>query len=156
MGSEIEIQQNVSLAPLTTLKIGGEARFFARAISEDHVIETLKFAREKGLPVFILGGGSNVLIADRGFDGVVLRIALKGITTEGNSVANITAAAGEEWDGFISYCVEKNLAGLENLSGIPGFVGATPIQNVGAYGQEVSETVTAVRVFLSFEHFQHD
>jgi UDP-N-acetylmuramate dehydrogenase len=144
MASEIEIRQNISLAPLTTLKIGGEARFFARVVSEEQVAETLEFARKKGLPVFILGGGSNVLIADNGFDGVVLQIALKGITAEGNYVA---AAAGEEWDDFVSHCVEKNLAGLEDLSGIPGFVGATPIQNVGAYGQEVSETITAVRVY---------
>jgi len=140
----IEIQENVSLAPLTTLKIGGEARFFTRAESEEQISAGLEFARQRSLPVFILGGGSNVLIADAGFDGLVLQIVLSGISFNENLV---TAAAGEDWDNFVRVCVEKNLAGLECLSGIPGFAGATPIQNVGAYGQEVSETITSVRVY---------
>lgn len=144
MASEIIFQENISLAPLTTLKIGGEARFFARAENEGQIFEALDLARQKSLTVFILGGGSNVLIADKGFDGLVLQIALKGISREGNTV---TAAAGEDWDGFVGHCVAEDLAGLECLSGIPGFVGATPIQNVGAYGQEVSETITTVRVY---------
>lgn len=143
MTAALNIQENVSLAPLTTLKIGGEARFFARAEREEHVPEALEFAYEKGIPVFILGGGSNVLIADEGFDGLVLQIALKGISIVGSSV---TAAAGEDWDEFVGLCVMKQLAGVECLSGIPGFVGATPIQNVGAYGQDVSETILSVRV----------
>jgi UDP-N-acetylmuramate dehydrogenase len=144
MTSAIKIRENISLAPLTTLKIGGEARFFARAESEEQILAGLDFARQRSLPVFILGGGSNVLIADEGFDGLVLQTALAGISFDGNSV---TAAAGEDWDNFVGVCVEKGLAGLECLSGIPGFAGATPIQNVGAYGQEVSETVTSVRVY---------
>ncbi len=140
----IQIQEKVSLAPLTTLKIGGEARFFARAESEEQILAGLEFARQNALPVFILGGGSNVLIADAGFDGLVLQMALAGVSFE---EGRVTAAGGEGWDDLVRVCVEKNLAGLECLSGIPGFVGATPIQNVGAYGQDVSETIAAVRVY---------
>jgi UDP-N-acetylmuramate dehydrogenase len=144
MASELNIEKDISLAPLTTLKIGGEARFFTRAENEGQVVEGLEFARQHSLPVFILGGGSNVLIADEGFDGLVLQMALKGISFEGNTAI---AAAGEDWDKFVESCVERGLAGVECLSGIPGFVGATPIQNVGAYGQDVSETIVTVRVY---------
>lgn len=125
------------------MKIGGEARFFVRAESEAEILAALEFAREKSLEVFVLGGGSNVLIADAGFDGLVMQIGLKGIE---ENEGLVTAAAGEDWDAFVAHCVGKDLAGLECLSGIPGFVGATPIQNVGAYGQEVAETITSVRV----------
>jgi UDP-N-acetylmuramate dehydrogenase len=141
---ELKIEENVSLAPLTTLKIGGAARFFVRAETESQVAEAFQFAEEHGFELFVLGGGSNVLIADKGFDGLVLQIALKGIS-EKESL--ITAQAGEDWDAFCGFCVENNLAGIECLSGIPGFVGGTPVQNVGAYGQEVSETIVSVRVF---------
>jgi UDP-N-acetylmuramate dehydrogenase len=140
----LKIEEKVPLAPLTTLKIGGAARFFVRAETEDQVTEALRFADENGFELFILGGGSNVLIADEGFDGLVLQIALKGIEVRENLV---TAQAGEDWDAFCEFCVRQNLAGIECLSGIPGLVGATPVQNVGAYGQEVSETIVAVRVF---------
>ena len=140
----IKIEENVLLAPLTTLKIGGAARFFVRAETENQVVEAFKFARENGFEIFVLGGGSNVLIADEGFDGLVLQIALQGISVKENVV---TAQAGEDWDEFVAFCVESNLAGLECLSGIPGLVGGTPVQNVGAYGQEVSETITSVEVF---------
>ncbi len=140
----LKIEENVPLAPLTTFKIGGVARFFVRAETEDQVVEAFNFAEENGFELFILGGGSNILIADKGFDGLVLQIALKGILVAGNLV---TAQAGEDWDEFCRFCVENNLAGIECLSGIPGFVGGTPVQNVGAYGQEVSETIITVRVF---------
>lgn len=154
----LTVSKNVSLAELTTLKIGGAARFFARATEEGDVAEAFRFAREKDLQIFILGGGSNVLIADEGFDGLVLQIALKGISIvdgDGETVF-VTARAGEDWDEFCKFCVEKNLAGVECLSGIPGFTGGTPVQNVGAYGQEVSETIFAVRVFdrKSFSIFE--
>ena len=136
------------LAELTTIKIGGDARFFVSAKSENEIIEALKFAEINRLKIFILGGGSNVLIADEGFDGLVLQIALKGISfiQEKGSVL-VTAKAGEDWDDFVANCVKENLAGIECLSGIPGFIGGTPIQNVGAYGQEVSETIVSVRCF---------
>jgi len=142
------IQENVPLAPLTTLGIGGAARFFAEARGEDELIEAMAFAEQRQLPVFILGGGSNVLVADEGFPGLVIRIAIKGIDwrDEGGKVL-VTAGAGEDWDGFVRQCVERNLAGVECLSGIPGLVGGTPVQNVGAYGQEVGETITSVRAF---------
>jgi UDP-N-acetylmuramate dehydrogenase len=140
----LKIEQNVLLAPLTTLKIGGAARFFVRAETERDVAEAFKFAEENGFELFVLGGGSNILVSDEGFDGLVLQIALKGISLKENIV---TAQAGEDWDDFVAFCVEQNLAGLECLSGIPGFVGGTPVQNVGAYGQEVSETIVSVRVF---------
>ena len=165
------LQENVLLAPYTTLKIGGNARYFFRAETEDAVSQALVFAENRGLPIFVLGGGTNVLIADAGFDGLVLQIALKGmVLSEQGAVATglnvafknpvatapgsdtstlifITAKAGEDWDDFVAYCVENNLAGVECLSGIPGFVGGTPVQNVGAYGQEVSETIVSVRCF---------
>lgn len=143
------IQENVALAEFTTFKIGGKARFFVRANGETEIIEALQFAEQNDLDVFILGGGSNVLIADEGFDGLVLQIALKDISTftEKDEAIYVTAQAGEDWDEFVEFCVNHNLAGIECLSGIPGFVGGTPVQNVGAYGQEVSETIEMVRVF---------
>ncbi len=132
------------LAPLTTLKIGGAARFFVRAETENQVVAAFNFAEENGFDIFVLGGGSNLLVSDEGFDGLVLQIALRGISAKENLV---TAQAGEDWDAFCEFCVESNLAGVECLSGIPGLIGGTPVQNVGAYGQEVSETIMSVRVF---------
>lgn len=147
METLLEIQQDVRLAPFTTLKIGGNARLFISAKTESDVTDALQFARSNGLDVFILGGGSNLLISDNGFDGLVIHLGITGIIlnkdTDGTDL--VTAAAGEDWDRFVSYCVDRNLAGIECLSGIPGLVGGTPVQNVGAYGQEVAETIVAVR-----------
>ncbi len=145
----ILVQENISLAPLTTLKVGGKARFFVSAETENQVLEAIAFAEEYNLDVFILGGGSNVLIADKGFDGLVVQINLQGIeiSAEKDGSVYVTAQAGEDWDEFVHFCVGKNFQGIECLSGIPGFVGGTPVQNVGAYGQEISETITMVRVF---------
>lgn len=144
-----KLKENVELKNLTTFKIGGAARFFVSAENVEEVIQAVGFAEEHGLDLFILGGGSNILISDKGFDGVVLQVNLKGIEIENESDENvfITVGAGEDWDEFTAHSVEKSFAGIECLSGIPGFVGGTPIQNVGAYGQEVSETVSAVKVF---------
>lgn len=142
--TKLEIQENIQLAPLTTLKVGGAARFFVRAKTESDVVEAFRWAEENSISLFILGGGSNIVVSDKGFDGLVLQINLNGIKTNKNIV---TAQAGEDWDKFVKYCVENNLAGIECLSGIPGLVGGTPVQNVGAYGQEVSETIETVRVF---------
>ena len=146
----LKVLKNIPLAPLTTFKIGGPARLFVKAESEDQIVEALAFAANEGLSLFVLGGGSNILVSDVGFDGLVIQIALKGILSEPLAVAGgsdylLTAQAGEDWDEFVSYCVGLNLAGIECLSGIPGFVGGTPVQNVGAYGQEVSETIVSVR-----------
>lgn len=149
MAKNIRILENVPLAPLTTLKIGGSARFFARAENEEQVIEAFNFAAKKGLEIFVLGGGSNVLISDNGFDGIVLQIAIKGYEVEqcGPGTKIVKAGAGEDWDEFVEFCVDQDLQGIECLSGIPGFIGGTPVQNVGAYGQEVSETISQIRCF---------
>lgn len=148
MKPTLKIQERFPLAPLTSFQIGGEARFFVRATTESEVAETVKFAAENDLELFVLGGGSNVLISDRGFDGMVLQIGILGLgelLPRENGTTLITVGAGEDWDRFVEYCVANNLSGVECLSGIPGFVGGTPVQNVGAYGQEVAETITEVR-----------
>jgi UDP-N-acetylmuramate dehydrogenase len=140
----MHISENISLAPYTTLKIGGPARYFCEAKTESDVITALAFAKERSIPIFVLGGGSNLLVSDEGFDGLVVRVALVGepILSEDST---ITAPAGVDWDAFVAFCVGNNLAGVECLSGIPGLVGGTPVQNVGAYGQEVSQTIVSVR-----------
>ena len=145
----LKIEENVSLAEYTTLKIGGRARYFIAAKNDTEVVEAAGFARENDLQIFILGGGSNVLIADEGFDGLVLQIALKGISKnrKENNIVKLTAQAGEDWDNLVEFSVNENLQGFECLSGIPGLVGGTPVQNVGAYGQEVSETILSVKCF---------
>lgn len=154
--STLEPEENVLLAPFTTLGIGGPAKYFVTVKSEADVAEAFRFASLHGLRTFVLGGGSNILVADNGFDGLVIHIGIKGIefnaetdtakTTNRNKV-NIKAAAGENWDEFVALCARRGLAGVECLSGIPGLVGGTPVQNVGAYGQEVSETIVKVRCF---------
>ena len=137
------IQENISLAPLTTLQVGGAARFFVEARDENEIIAALQFAADNNLSVFVLGGGSNLLVGDGGFDGLVLKIAARGLEFDNDTA---TAQAGENWDDFVKACVERDLSGVECLSGIPGSVGATPVQNVGAYGQEVADTIEAARV----------
>jgi UDP-N-acetylmuramate dehydrogenase len=144
----MQFLEEVPLAPYTTFQIGGPARWFAEALSEDDIAAGIAFARERALPLFILGGGSNLLVSDDGFSGLVLRIALRGIaSTQESGRSIISAAAGEDWDRLVAYAVAADLAGMECLSGIPGTVGGTPVQNVGAYGQEVSHTIVTVRAF---------
>jgi UDP-N-acetylmuramate dehydrogenase len=139
------LQRDVPLAPLTTLGIGGPAKWFLRATNVDDVREALAWAEEHQQRVFILGGGSNLLIADSGFDGLVIRIDLAGVTVQSvDDYAMVRVAAGEVWDDFVAMMVANRWSGIECLSGIPGSAGATPIQNVGAYGQEVSETIARV------------
>jgi UDP-N-acetylmuramate dehydrogenase len=144
----MQFLEEVTLAPYTTFQIGGPARWFAEAASEDDIAAGIAFASERQLPLFILGGGSNLLVSDAGFSGLVLRIALRGIASaqEGGRWT-FSAAAGEDWDGFVAHAVAANCSGVECLSGIPGTVGGTPVQNVGAYGQEVSQTILAVRAY---------
>jgi UDP-N-acetylmuramate dehydrogenase len=139
------IEENKSLAPFTTFGIGGPARWFAAAASEDEVVEAVDWARKRGVPLFVLGGGSNLLVSDAGFDGLVLHIALRGVSVA--EVGIYQVAAGEVWDDFVERTVRAGDAGLECLAGIPGTVGGTPVQNVGAYGQEVATTIVAVRAF---------
>ena len=141
----MQFLEQVPLAPYTTFQIGGPARWFAQAESEDDIAAGIAFAGEHNLPLFILGGGSNLLVSDAGFPGLVLRIALQGIVQSDRCL--LSAAAGEDWDALVAYAVDADCAGVECLSGIPGTVGGTPVQNVGAYGQEVSQTIVTVRAF---------
>jgi UDP-N-acetylmuramate dehydrogenase len=135
------------LAPLTSLKLGGPARYFLEASTRDQVQRALRWARDAGETVAILGGGSNLVVSDAGFAGLVLRIATRGIELrdEGSHVV-LRAEAGEPWQSVVDAALASDLSGLECLTGIPGSVGATPIQNVGAYGQEVSDTILEVEV----------
>src|SRR5207302_4348366 len=141
------LERGVPLAPLTTLGIGGPARLFVRATNVDELREAIQWARDESLSTFILGGGSNLLVADAGFDGLVIQIDLRGITVESeDEFAMVKVGAGEPWDAFVRFAVNNAWGGIECLSGIPGLTGATPIQNVGAYGQGVSETIARVEV----------
>jgi len=133
------------LAPLTTIRLGGAAKRLVEAHNEAEAIESVREADATGEPVLVLAGGSNVVIADEGFPGTVVRLMTSGVTRHGDS--ELEVQAGEPWDPFVESAVTERLAGVECLSGIPGSVGATPIQNVGAYGQEVSDTITRVRVY---------
>ena len=136
----------MKLADYTTVRLGGPARGFVRAGTEDELIDAVRSADAAGEPLLILGGGSNLVVSDEGFDGTVVQVATRGVSRDGGPGA-LTVAAGEDWDAVVARSVAEGLAGLECLSGIPGLTGATPIQNVGAYGQEVAETITAVRVY---------
>ena len=145
--------ENQPLAPLTTFGVGGLARWFVEAATEPEIEEAVAWSCERGIDLFVLGGGSNLLVADRGFDGLVLKMGLKGLAQHGEQ---FRAAAGEEWDGFVTVAVERGYQGVECLAGIPGTVGGTPVQNVGAYGQEVSSTVERVRCFDTVERVFHE
>lgn len=137
---------DVPLAPLTTLGLGGPARYLARVEDEKHLPDLLESAARRGERVAILGGGSNLVVSDAGFEGLVLAMRTRGVSTiRRDERVLVTAAAGEPWDELVARTVLDQLAGLECLSGIPGLVGATPIQNVGAYGQEVADTIASVR-----------
>lgn len=143
----MRILENIPLAPLTTLKVGGPARYFADAQTEEEVAEAVAYAAEQHLPLFVLGGGSNLVVSDEGWPGLVLRISIFEVAfQETASTLTYYVGAGKNWDEFVALAVSKNCAGIECLSGIPGTVGGTPVQNVGAYGQEVSATIIQVRV----------
>ncbi|MGH3395796.1 MAG: FAD-binding protein, partial [Streptosporangiaceae bacterium] len=159
------VGERVALSAYTTLGLGGPAGRFVAVGDDEQVITAVRQADRAGEPVLILGGGSNLVVADEGFPGTVIKVASRGISVadatpatpaavdapgadgvDGESVL-VTVAAGEAWDRLVAWSVAEGLAGLECLSGIPGLAGATPIQNVGAYGQDVSETITEVRAF---------
>ena len=151
------------LAGYTTLGLGGPAATLTEADREAGLVSAVRRADERGEPLLVLGGGSNVVIADEGFPGLAVRVATRGMSfapadpgnpagparpgKAGSAPVALTVAAGENWDNVVARCVAEGLAGLECLSGIPGLAGATPIQNVGAYGQEVADTITSVRVY---------
>ena len=143
-----EVLTGVPLAPWTTLRLGGPARTMVEASTEAELVETVRAADAAGEPVLVLAGGSNVVIADAGWGGLVVRVGTTGLRREpaGEGRERLTVAAGEPWDAVVAGAVADGLAGIECLSGIPGSTGATPIQNVGAYGQEVASTIASVRV----------
>jgi UDP-N-acetylmuramate dehydrogenase len=139
------ITENVPLAPLTTLAVGGPARYLIEAQTVSEVSQAVEFSRSQNLPLFVLGGGSNLVISDAGWPGLVLKIGITGINhRHGHEQVVFEAGAGEEWDKFVGIVVAHNCSGIECLSGIPGSVGGTPVQNVGAYGQEVANTIESV------------
>jgi len=143
----LSIQQNVQLASLTTFRIGGPARYFIEIRTESELTASIAFAREHKLDLFVLGGGSNLLISDAGFNGLVLHMALNEpirFARTGETIES-TVAAGVEWDALVRAASEQGISGIECMAGIPGSVGGTPVQNVGAYGQEVSATIAKVR-----------
>lgn len=160
--SAIEIQEHVPLAPYTTLRIGGPARYFCEVTTQGELLEAVAFARTQGLPIFTLGGGSNLLVSDKGFDGLVLHLAITApiISIEDGAYLRYEVAAGVDWDYFVHHVCEQGIAGVECLAGIPGLVGGTPVQNVGAYGQEVAETIESVTALdldtLAFVTLPHD
>jgi UDP-N-acetylmuramate dehydrogenase len=139
---------DVPLATLTTLRLGGPACRLVEAATAQDVVEAVREADRRGEPVLVLGGGSNLVVADAGFPGTVVRIVSRGVSIEGRGDrVRAVVAAGEPWDAVVTRVVTEGLAGIECLAGIPGLTGATPVQNVGAYGQEVADTITAVRVY---------
>ncbi|MUN40667.1 UDP-N-acetylmuramate dehydrogenase [Actinomadura litoris] len=141
--------EEVNLAGYTTLRLGGPARRFVEATTEAELVAAVREADEAGQDVLVLGGGSNLVVSDDGFPGTVVRVGTRGTDCrpgEGDTVL-VRVQAGEDWDPFVARCVADGLAGVECLSGIPGRVGATPIQNVGAYGQDVGETIVEVRAY---------
>ncbi|WP_082812520.1 UDP-N-acetylmuramate dehydrogenase [Cellulomonas timonensis] len=142
--------QTPTLAQLTTMRVGGPVGRYVEASDEAELIAAVREADAAGEPVLLLGGGSNLLVSDEGFDGVVVRDARTGVTTPDESACagtTLTAPAGAPWDDVVAHAVARRLVGLEALSGIPGSTGATPVQNVGAYGQEVAQTIALVRAF---------
>ncbi|OGG48316.1 UDP-N-acetylenolpyruvoylglucosamine reductase [Candidatus Kaiserbacteria bacterium RIFCSPHIGHO2_01_FULL_51_33] len=144
----MEIEREVLLASFTTFQIGGRARFFARVRTPQDLKEALEWGEKEKVPFFVLGGGSNLLISDDGFPGLVIKIEIGGVSLkEEGEVFQVVAGAGEPWDPFVVRTIESGLSGLENLSGIPGTVGGTPVQNVGAYGVEVGTAIAWVEAY---------
>ena len=145
------IEENIALAPRTTLGVGGAARWFTAIVEEDQIPPTIAWARRRHLPWMVLGGGSNLLVSDRGFAGLVLAMRIRGRRTSALGAGRVAleAGAGEDWDEMVGESVAQGHGGLECLSGIPGTVGATPVQNVGAYGQEVSDSIATLRAWDS-------
>nr|WP_255489108.1 UDP-N-acetylmuramate dehydrogenase [Aeromicrobium sp. S22] len=143
----------MDLAELTTLRLGGPARAVIDATTEDHLVDAVRVADEAADPLLLVAGGSNLVVADEGFDGTVVRVLTRGVTVDADacSGAMVTVAAGEPWDDLVARAVQEGWVGVEALSGIPGSTGATPIQNVGAYGQEVAQTIASVRAYDRYD-----
>ncbi len=145
---KVNPQEQVALAPFTTFKIGGPARFFFRATTEPELLQAVRFAQDRQIPLFALGGGSNLVVADSGFPGLVVQVALEGEPRVEHKVDSVLyhVPAGFDWDDLVRITCDRGLSGIECLAGIPGMVGGSPIQNIGAYGQEVAQTIASVRV----------
>ncbi len=144
----MKIEENVIIAPYTTFKIGGPAKFFCSVATEDELVTAVKFAQGKDLPTLVIGGGSNLLVSDDGFKGLIIRCEINGKNFVDDSTDSVIveANAGEDWENLVSEAVSRGLYGFESLSAIPGTVGASPVQNIGAYGVDVSSTIYSVRV----------
>ena len=143
----MDLQENIALAAYTTFKIGGPARFFCRIRNEGELAEAVSFAKKKDLRVFVLGGGSNLLVGDAGIDGLVMKMELAGVEFQegADGTTIVSAGAGEDWEKLVGITVSQGLYGMENLSAIPGTVGASPVQNIGAYGAEAATIIASVR-----------
>ncbi len=149
----MDIHTNIPLKNYTTMKLGGPARFMTEVRTPQEVAEVYKNAKTQNIPVFILGGGSNVIARDEGFAGIIVRMRIAGfaIIADDMNSTTIKIGAGEEWDSVVKRAVDMRLSGIEAMSAIPGTAGATPIQNVGAYGQEIADTLQSVEAYDSRE-----
>lgn len=147
----MDVMTNISLKQYTTMKLGGEARYMATADSASDVVSLYRNARKENLPIFVLGGGSNVITHDEVFEGIVLLNKIKGfeIISETDETTDVKIGAGEVWDEVVEKAIELGLQGIEAMSGIPGTAGAAPVQNVGAYGQEIADTLISLEAYDS-------
>jgi len=145
----MDIHTNIPLKNYTTMKIGGKARFITEVRTPDEVASIYRNAKSKQLPIFILGGGSNVIVHDEGFDGIVVRMRIEGFEIIDDNINNTTIkiGAGEIWDTVVKRTVDMGLSGIETMSAIPGTAGATPVQNVGAYGQEIADSLQSLDAY---------
>ena len=145
----MDIHTNIPLKNYTTMRLGGNARFMTEVHTPEEVAEVCRNSRTQNLPIFILGGGSNVIVHDEGFNGIVIRNRIPGfeIVSDEPGHAQIKIGAGENWDEVVKRTVDLNLSGIEAMSGIPGTTGAAPVQNVGAYGQEIADTLTSLEAY---------
>ena len=145
---DLSVQHQLPLAPFTTIGVGGPARYYLRATQPEAVEEAVAWTEDEGLPLLPMGRGSNLLVSDDGFPGLVLRVAISGVSVRRvDEAVELFVGAGENWSALVAYAVAQNWAGVECLAGIPGLVGATPVQNVGAYGQEVCESITHIEAY---------
>ena len=147
----MDVMTNISLKQYTTMKLGGEARYMATADSASDVVSLYRNARKENLPIFVLGGGSNVITHDEVFEGIVLLNKIKGfeIISETDETTDVKIGAGEVWDEVVEKAIGLGLQGIEAMSGIPGTAGAAPVQNVGAYGQEIADTLISLEAYDS-------
>lgn len=147
----MDVMTNISLKQYTTMKLGGEARYMATADSASDVVSLYRNARKENLPIFVLGGGSNVITHDEVFEGIVLLNKIKGfeVISETDETTDVKIGAGEVWDEVVEKAIELGLQGIEAMSGIPGTAGAAPVQNVGAYGQEIADTLISLEAYDS-------